>query len=576
MNKDDIIKQLIGNTADFKVDSEYITIAQLKTDDKNGLRETIDVNTSLISKNLAGRIKSSHVNPFVNKSSVNYDKDYIYNPSFWLYISPSSGLKKTEPLVVSWCSGNHTTFCIDQGFLSTFELSPRLLNEEILWDDLKRPIYEVVKNKLLSVYEFPNQTEAFVKIKKEYIEDYLFLRKKTAIQIYTIQRDILVDDNILQLFNERGFYVEEFDKYEIRIHMLEHKDGIARLEINGYKLLFDPTDSLNSESDTPIGHYWKGINGLVTNWRARHEMPFQYVYVSDCVLARYEKDDDFDVYPLSGGVNYKQQWNVSYCQRIGQNAIKIEIKKLYEGTPYDVIEYWNQFSILAEDIIEGENIAIKAERLTRKYFLFSRLFSGLINRLFCFDLLPTDIITLNEIRIEYTGWSDFPDYKPITHHLNLNDFSKEQFVSRCKKLYILLGENLREKTLRKIVDYLGFSTTETKNLRSLKLLELIIKYLSVAHESGLNSTVHKETIIERVTELKEFNAFLELFALNDIRQLDAHKGDNTNMKFNNALKSFEIQPNSISNNYANACKQVYDSLDGMFLDINIFLSEYNA
>ena len=160
------------------INKDYITIAQLKTIEQDGRRETIDINTVLISKHLVSKIKPSHTNPVVNKTGIQYSYKYQFNPKFWIKLSPSSGLKKAEPLVVSWCSGNHTTFCVDHGFLSAFNLSPRLLNEEIIWDDLSVPEYDIVKNKLLSVYDFPHQTEAYVQIKKDYLEDYLFLRKK--------------------------------------------------------------------------------------------------------------------------------------------------------------------------------------------------------------------------------------------------------------------------------------------------------------------------------------------------------------------------------------------------------------
>lgn len=572
---DKLIRKLIGNSLGHLSSNDgYITIAEFKTINTNGLEETIDTNTALISNSLLNKIKASHVNPFVNRTGVNHDGDYTYNPSFWLYLSKTSGLRKAEPLVVSWGSGNHTTVSIDQGFLSTYNLTPRLLQEEIIWDDLKEPCYEVARNKLVSEYNFKH-SEAFVQVKKDYLEDYLYLRKKTAVQVFAIKKDIFIDQDIASLLNGKEYYIEEFKQYEIRIRKFGHKENIAGLEINGYKILFQE-NSTDEKEEISIGHYWKGVEGLVTEWRARYEMPFEYVYVSDEVLAKYEVDDDYDVYPKNGSVNYRNQWSVSHCERVGRNGIKIGIKKLYEGNRYDVIDYWNQFSIQPSGIVEGENIAEKAERLTRKYFLFGRLFSKLMNCLFGFNLSALDIISLDEERIEYTGWSEFPDYNPITHHINLKSFSSEQFISRCKKLYVLLSENLKEKSLRKIVDHLGFAKAETKDYRSLKLLQLIVKYLNVASESGLSLIDHKETIVERVKELKDFEPMSEFFALNALRQLDAHKSGNSKSKFQDALKTLEIEPNSISNNYANACYQVYDSLNDMFSDLNIFLSEaYN-
>jgi len=570
-HKAKIISGLIGNILNrSQPKDEYINVAELKTVTVNGNKETIDTNTAMVAPHLATRIRASHTHPFVKSTGVNNDKDFIYNPSFWLYLSPSSGLKRAEPLVVSWCSGNHTTLQIDQGFLNAFRLSPRMTNDEILWDDLSRPKFDVVKNKLLSEYDFPNHSEAYVKVRKDYLEHYLYLRKKTAVQIFTIKRDIDLNEDILKLLNRKDHYVEEFKQYEIRICKYDHKDAIASLEINGYKLLFE-NDEVETEEDLPTGHYWKGIEGPVTGWRARHEMPFEYVYVSDEVLAKYEADENYQVHPNSGSVSYRNQWSVSHCERVGRNAIKIEVKKLYEGNGYEVINYWNKFSIHPSEIISGEHIPAKAERLTRKYFTFGRLLSQMTNKICNFDLSGSDIITLDEEAIEYRGWTDFSTYQPITNRVNGDFFSKEQFLSRCKKLYSLLAENIKEKSVRRIVDQLGFSLLDTEKLRGLKLLELILKYLYTAQESGLSLVNHKEEIRERTKTLKTFSILSLLFALNEIRQLDAHKSGSPKEKLYGALETLGIHPNSISNNYADACYQVYDRLIDMFSDINAFL-----
>lgn len=169
------------------------------------------------------------------------------------------------------------------------------------------------------------------------------------------------------MLKNKKYFIEEFKQYEIRLTRFDHKEDIARLEINGFKVLLENSEN-NQEEETVTGHYWKGINGLVTEWRARYEMPFEYVYVSDKVLAVYEADEDYEVHPLSGSVSYRNQWAVTHCDRVGKNAIKIDVKKLYEGNRYTVIDYWNKFSIHPTEIIEGENVAEKAERLTRKFF----------------------------------------------------------------------------------------------------------------------------------------------------------------------------------------------------------------
>ena len=119
---------------------------------------------------------------------------------------------------------------------------------------------------------------------------------------------------------------------------------------------------------------------------------------------------------------------------------------------------------------------------------------------------------------------------------------------------------------------MGFPVSETEKFKSIKLLELIIAYLKITEESGLHPVHNKETLVERVLENKNLNALLELSAVNSIRQLDAHKANDSKTRLDRALTDLGVQPNAISNNYANAIWQVYDSIDEMFATLNIFLS----
>lgn len=572
MSKEKLIEKLIGDIIDInKFSGEHITVAKLRTIEVRGLTKTLDLNTALVSPSLVTKIKASYVNPYVKSTGVNYDKEFVYSPSFWLYLSKVKGLKRAEPLVVSWESADNTMLIIDQGFVGTFKLTPRLLEDKIYWDDLSRPKYEVICNKLISYYDYPKHSTAYVQIEKEYLESYLELRKKTAVQVFTVIGNIYIDADISQLLNEKGHYIEEYKQYEIRVSKLDPKENIARFEVNGYKIIENGQD-LSNDAEMPAGHHWKGIQGLVTDWRARHEMPFEYIYVSDEVLSKYEDNDDYEIFPLFGSVKYKGQWAISHCERIGKNGIKIEIKKLYEGTPNEVIDYWNKFSISLSDICEGENIAVKAERLTKSYFKLGRLLSEIANEICGFGFTPSDLISLDERTIEYTGWSDFPDYKPIANHINLHSFSKEQFIARCKKLYVLIGENLKEKSLRRIVDWLRFPVNISKDFRSIKLLGVLLKYLHVSEESGLSLCENKDVITERVLGIKDFDAITELLALNNIRQLDAHKnGKDSELKLRDALKAFGIEYNSLTNNYAKPCEQVYDGIIIALKRINVLL-----
>jgi len=578
MNNRDLIFKLIQTVVETPDPrEELVTVATMQSIKADGEVRTIDINTALVAPSLLTRIKPSHTNPVVSAKGVHYHNDFAYRPEFWLYLSPSSGLAKAEPLAVSWTANNRTTLLPDQGFLSAFELIPRPINDEILWDDLSKPQYGIVVNKPVSHYSFPNQTGAFVKIYREYLENYIYLRKKTAVQIFTVSQLINLDNDVEQILNGRESFEREVAPYAIRIIRQPHKEGKVFVEVNGYRLLLEQATTTKEVPSQPQGHYWKGIAGIVTSWRARHEMPFEYAYVSDDVLAKYENDDDYEVDPRSGAVRYESQWSVSYCQRVGRNAIKVELKKLYEGTPDEVIDHWNKFSIDPSGIKpEGENIADKAERLARKYLLFGRILAGLLNRVCNLNFTPEDIISLNETRIDASGWMEFPEYRNISKHVRVNAGSKEQFISRSKKLYMLLGENLQEKNLRKAVAILGFPEEDTKEYRSLKLLELILKYLQSADDSGLDPVRHRQNVQQRVSELTSFNRIAALIALNQLRQLDAHKSGDSKSKLHSALQTFGLDSNAMKNNYAKATDHLYDALIHFFSDLNLWLTTINS
>lgn len=548
---------------------DQTTIAELFSEDKNGFIRTFDSNTAIISYSLINRIKPSHINVPVKSVS---DSNLLQNSkiSHWLYLSPSSGLNKAEPLAISWSSGNHITLLPNPVFLSINKLTPRSASEITFWDDVSRPKYDIVCNKPVSFYEFPNYSHAYVKIDSEYLEDYLYKRKKAAVKVFQDIRDVEISAEILELLAGKEYFILELQQYEIRITRYSHKKKIVRIELNGYIQLFKEIECECKE--LAIGHYWKGIDELVTKYDAIHKGLLQFVYVSDDVLSKYEEDDDYVVFPEDGSVKYGIHWSVSYCERIGRNAIRIELKKLYEGTPWEVIDYWNEFSIDHKTINKNEeHIVIKAERLVRRYFLFGRLLSNLINQICNLETTPAQLIQLNEQKIEYQGLMQHQDIKPIANHVSANFFYKNQFISRCKYLYVLLGENLSEKLLRKVVEELGFSKKETNGYRSLKLLDLVIKYLFVANQSGLNPKGDKHSILDRLEDYKEIQPIAEFFAINNIRQIDAHKNGKDQLKLNQAFEIFQIERNSFSNNYSDVCHIVYDKLIEMFTVVNDLL-----
>jgi hypothetical protein len=574
MNQSALILEIVRDNLDpLHFNDEHLTIAELSSAELNGRIRTLDMNTALVTSGLIRKIKPSHTCPHVKTASASYHHDWGYRPDFWLYLSPAAGLKRAEPLAVSWASGQLTTLLPDQRLLKTFNLIPAPAGEEILWHDLSKPLYNVVINKGVSTYDFPRQTAAYVRIHTAYLKEYLLLRKKAAVQIFTLTTELQASETIKKLLNGKNHYTGEACQYEIRLRKSMTDEDTVHLEINGYRLLFEPVTLTGGSGLSLPGHYWKGIDGLVDDWRARHEMPGTFIYVSDDVLAKFENDDDYEVCPESGSVSFRNQWSISHCERVGRNGIRIELKKLYEGTPDEMIAYWNRFSIEASEIQPGEHIEEKSRRLIRKFFLFGRLMAGLINRACNFGYHAQDVISLNEQDIDYRGWTMFPDYLQISCHVPLCGFSRDQFMQRCRRLYQLLGENIREAKIRKVIECLGIPEQQTKGLRGLKLLELLLKYLAVARDSGLDVSTAKEEIVERALELKDYSPLADLIILAEIRNMASHKGGDIKTKLQAPLKSLGIEPNAQSGGYANACDQLYDRLADLLTTLNLWLGE---
>jgi hypothetical protein len=66
------------------------------------------------------------------------------------------------------------------------------------------------------------------------------------------------------------------------------------------------------------------------------------------VLKEYEDREEFVVHPNSGGVQYGTWWSVGNCRRPSRNYFEVNLRKLYEGAPANVIHHFNRFAVTRE------------------------------------------------------------------------------------------------------------------------------------------------------------------------------------------------------------------------------------
>ncbi len=291
--------------------------------------------------------------------------------------------------------------------------------------------------------------------------------------------------------------------------------------------------------------------------------------MSDEVLDIYEQDDKYHVCPESGGVGYKNQWSVSQASRVGRNHIRIELFKLYEGTPSEVIAYWNKFSVDESKVdFDAENIAEKSKRLVYAYLDFAEWLSAIIYNYFDTSFTTEQIIKLDRKKLNYYGWFIDESIKPITYHL-AHKLSRQAFLYRSKKLQLFLVENLVEKNIRKIavdifkIDLGKFKQNEKEEFRSIKLLNLILNYIRIASGAGLNLKNDSVEINSRLEkEIVEMELANMLNAINILRLLDSHQaGTTSDVKMSKALKTFGIETNEVNDNFLDACEIIYDKTE---------------
>lgn len=546
------------------IEGENIFVSELTTHELiNGIKSTRDYQSLLIDSNLIEFIKPNEIIQTTNNSvHPIFDKDYEYKGRSSVFVSNTKGLKKVKPFIFSWESANNISFLPDPYFLLTYGLTPRTTEDQIYWDDLSRPKINIVTCIPKSIYDFPIYSKSFVKINKEYLQDYLMLTKKTLIQVYWETRILPPNYELNKLLGENNFF-EKTTKYN-HFRFNKISDNQIFTEVTGFRVLqLDDSVPISNEHRKVTGHIWPGYDEKINLFNAKH---WNYVYVSDEVLGKYEQDKHYSVCPETGGVSYKNQWSVTRCSRVGRNYIKIELFKLYEGTPHEVISYWNNFAVDKSRIDENQrNIAERSKKLVFSYLRFGELLSSLINRHYDLNLSSQDLIKINRQELNYHAWYNNESIEPITYHLDHN-LSKQDFLIRQKQLQLFLTENLVERNLRNIatvilkIDLDKFKKTPVEVFRSIKILNLILNYISISQEAGLNLKIDSPEINSRLeNELKEIELINLLKAINTLRQLDSHQ-QGSKSKLSEALSVFGINGNECSGNYLNACEIIYDKL----------------
>ena len=469
-----------------------------------------------------------------------YKGSFEYTPKFsiWAGEMVPEGL---EPLVVAWSTGNKTVLIPDQGFLMTYGLVPRTVRSEdgdlIHWDDPQKPRYDVVIAKMVSEFYFELKSEAYIKIDREYLQDYATVRNQSMVQVYYAMNTGQITED-----DQRALAGKDMQEFKIPGRLLDvrldsdHRDMVIA-QVWGTRDLLTPLNSPVIEGRWEYGQLvWPGIEGIVTDKIAR-QLGLQYVYVDDSVLKFYEDhSDDYSIYPENGAVSYQGQWSVSYCERLSRNIIRLEIKKLYEGCPPDVVKHWNKYTVDPPpgdpvDLMNEPNVGSRSKRIVYALADLGDTLSKISYRVTGKDLGSTDFVGLARASLDYYGWWNTPGAASIARHIPL-DTGEKVFLDRCKDLNSLIVEGMNEGNVRRILLSRGVEDAKIKNLKVLKLLDILVQHARISIETGMDLIKHATELenyrMEKIARL-DSGQYLEssmslLFVLYDLRIAAAHAG----------------------------------------------------
>jgi hypothetical protein len=324
-----------------------VTVAEMRSPRQGTTHEYRTTVTALIPMHKLKKVSQSlrHFSEFATEVSTSDFRGIeapAYVPKFWL---DGGTLGRFETLVVSWLGANRTVLMPDQGFVAMYQLIPRVLDRagEIHWDDPEEPTYDVAVSQPVSVYSYGEITGGFVKVRREFLQDYASVRKCALVRVLFEKRFAAEDDELRErLGNENHLSLERPD-HKIWLRRFKEMPGQVLAEVWAARIIIRPGKAPISLRD--FGELvWPGIKEPVTKDTAR-QYSSTHVYVRDAVLGKFEAAGGYEIHPESGSVSNSGQWSVSYCERLGRDIIALELRKLYEGNRPNIIRHWHTYAI---------------------------------------------------------------------------------------------------------------------------------------------------------------------------------------------------------------------------------------
>lgn len=488
-------------------------------------------------------------------------------PRFYISAYTEAHRFESEPLVLGWTNNNKTVLMLDPRFAMTYGLMPRALADgSIHWNDPAAPEFDVAIVDGPSFYQDLSVSGARALVNRRHLQDYLTLRVMHLVQGYYEIRSAARDDSVDEALAGESRRVVRLGDREIDVW--RNRDGTYGTQVWGARIIAGPGGLPVTVDDLDhVGLQWLGRPGAVTHEDARRLRVHDWVYVSDTVLGAYEGRPGFHVHPESGGVSFGGQWNVGHCGRLGRDVIRVELKKLYEGTPDRVIRHWHAHALAPRPEFEEvatfriPNVATRAREIVHRLSDIGELLSSLTEALGLPQRSAAALVGLDRAQLDYAGWWMGPSVEPVARHAP-RDMSRDGFLDRCMGLDKLVVEALSERFLRPIVRAISPPPDDIDRFRGLKLLDRLTCLAQVANAGGLSVTRSGEEVAARYYRdgTDPPQPLLRLFVLSDLRQLKGHRKQDVDVGVEGALARLGIDAREAAGGWGTVADQIYDGV----------------
>jgi hypothetical protein len=545
---------------------DRITIAEITDEPINGYTGTRMLFTALVPMEELDAVMSSVDGLGQGIRTDSGDRavaaDGAHSPSFWVYGMQDK--KRFESLIHHWDNHNKEIIWPDDSFLMHFNLMPRFLDDEVAWDDYDLPLHDVVRSTPVSTYDFRNgRTTARITVRRDYLDRYLTEKNCAAVVTYFDERFSTGDPEVAALIKAKKFVFKQPGR-ELWFKNLQNLPFDQISQVWGSAVLLKPSGHA-ALRPTPPDLKWPGRAKLVKADQQGGFKPMETVFVKDEVLIAFEDKPDYEIHAITGSVGYENRWSVSYCRRVSRNHIELELRKLYEGAPSEIIVHFHQFAVPAavakkDAQINGKrNVGGRAKELIYAYLELTKTLTKLSARMGLPDN-QKDICKYDVQEVEYRGWWMFPGLTPLGNVIPMG-MTHTAFLERSKNIFSVF-DDLQQAPLRRMAIQLGLDKDHIKEFKSLRLLSRLAQLAHLAIDAGFNLLDDAKAVAnlwaKTTPERKELDA---IFALQILRVSGAHNlGAKKRAEYLNALKVFGINEKDCIAGWGLSMDKVYDTL----------------